>query len=393
MKYRNIFVLITTIALTSCSLSTRGKVNKLISEASDRYMPEQQYCYSLYLLQEARKEALNGFGSGSTTIVLQNYVNNYNRMMDSLKNVNSQSRHSDIETKAQSYICWLPEMRHIMELMPPEMQTQIKPEYNPFSVSIYYAASDASDAWYRSAQKESNKTKKLYKLLSCYYYTPDNQNIISALQNTYTNAIYHLIIKNTSNKEINGINVITDKVIPMIERPYQKPSLNKMMDSAGPYIEHPLSIQDYRIDIKQEPQKTGNNIVITLHLNKAERFSENYSQTVPEERQGAAQSCYDHPVLERDRDNVIRKTGLNETHCINTTYTYAVDTTQSGVNYTTVLDGVMTLTLNGRVVIKNQKIGASYSSADSTNDITQSWRDIVDQIEDAIRDVILSDNQ
>ena len=53
----------------------------------------------------------------------------------------------------------------------------------------------------------------------------------------------------------------------------------------------------------------------------------------------------------------------------------------------------MTLTLNGRVVIKNQKIGASYSSADSTNDITQSWRDIVDQIEDAIRDVILSDNQ
>ncbi|GEM_PF-1756573 len=63
-------------------------------------------------------------------------------------------------------------------------------------------------------------------------------------------------------------------------------------------------------------------------MSNAQRYSNACSRTKPEVRQGTQQTCVNVPVLERDKNNQVVKTGATESRCANGTYTYTVDTTE-----------------------------------------------------------------
>ena len=387
MKYKHLItILISTVMLTSCAETPQGKVSYNLKISSNQAgMNPYYYCYSVENLQDALAIAQTGPRAGLVTTVLQAYIDNYNKIINNIKHINAQSSIDDIRRKGDSYACWMPEMRRVIPLMTAEMQAQINPESYPSAANEQSAKNQAGEAFYQLAQKEKNKTVKLHDLLATYRYNPERKGLNNDLQTAYENATNHIIMKIAGDKSIGSEDVLSDGVIPGLRNYYNTQSLNDMKKAARDKdLPYPLDVDcmcHYVFDYPDSPQKTGTNFVITLRITKADSFVGNYSRTVPEERRGTEQHCYDVPVLSRDRNDKIVKTGETKSRCVDSSYTYTEDAVQSGTNHTTTLAGKMTMSINGRTILKNDDLIGYESTEDATVDsVKEAQFDIVQSI-------------
>lgn len=382
-----IIVLISTLLLSACAWTSRGKINRNLESASylaNKNSYSSSYCDSLDYLKGALAIAQAKGSTGLQAKVLQAYVDNYNKIIINLKYIHAQSSINDIWQKGESYACWMPEMHRVMPLMTAEMKAQIHPESYPSTAYEQKGRDLAGEAFYQLAQKEKNKTVKLHDLLATYRYSPGRKGLNHDLQTAYENATNHIILKNAGDRAIAGKDVLREGVIPGLRHYYAEKSLDERKKEASDrnkVLPYPLEVScmcHYVFDYPNAPQKTGTNFVITLRLTKAKRESGSYRRTAPEEREGVTQQCYDVPVFSRDGKGKKMKTGETKTRCVNSTYTYTENAVYSGTEYTTTLRGKIMMSMNGRTILKNQDIiGYESTESSSADSLAKAQNDIV----------------
>ncbi len=393
MKYKKIIILISTAALSSCAIMPSGKVAYKLRIASIEENGDLSlYCYRMQSIQEALAIAQTSFRPGLKTTVLQAYVDNYNKVMNNLKHIDANSDITKIRHKGESYACWMPEMRRVMPLMTTEMQTHINPEYYPSMENERREKNKTGEIFYAHAKKETNRTLKLHDFLTIYRYNPEREGLNKDLQAAYDNASIHLILKIVDDMSIGGEYVFKERVIPGLRNYFKPQSLEAMKKTAQDknyFPNFPLNLSfmsHYAFDYPDSPQKTGTNIVISLYVTDFENTAHQYSITVPEEKHGTVQQCYDVPTFSRDRKGKKVKTGKTQSRCVDSTYTYTEDFVQKGTSYTTYLTGKMTMSINGRTILRNDRI---ITSAD---DVQEAEKQMVRYIAYRIKEGIFSAN-
>lgn len=350
------------------------------------------YCDRLQPIQEALAIAQTSFRPGLETTVLQAYVDNYNKAMNNLKHIDANSDITNIRYKGESYACWMPEMRRVMPLMTTEMQAHINPEYYPSKENERGEKNKTGEAFYAHAKKEKNRTLKLHDFLTIYRYNPEREGLNKDLQTAYKNASIYLILKIVDDMSIGGEYVFKDRVIPEL-RDYPPPqSLEAMKKTAQDKDYFPLFplyveyMGNYAFNYPDSPLKNGTNIVVSLYVTDVKNTAHQYSITVPEEKHGTVQQCYDVPTFSRDHKGKKVKTGKTQSRCVDSTYTYTEDFEQKGTSYTTYLTGKMTMSINGRSVLRN------YSIVTSAGDVQEAEEKMVRLIAYKIKEGIFSVN-
>lgn len=391
MKKSNLLIIaLSGCLLTSCAVVTKVKVNRHLKESTKNII-SGDYCDGLESLKYALQTAESARRKTPVDTVLQSYVTNYNTVMQKVSSINEKSSIGEQQLKADTWKCWLPAMKKVASKMSPSLKSTIQPEFSLDRITFQQAGVPVSNAFYERATKQKNKTLKFYDLLMSYYYNRDRPMIEDELNKAYNNAKWHIIIKNSGDKYIDNEPILSHYIIPEINKSIKTRTINTLKSNIPAFYK----AQELIYDIQSTSQKTGNNIIVTLKSTKAKRTSSDFTRTVPVERTSTEQYCYDVDVYSRDDDekknrkiNLKRET---ERRCDDRTTTYTENTQESGTSNFTELSGTMTVTINGRTIVTNQRIDGSYQMENSNNDINYAagafadrvYKEIVRQIEAA----------
>lgn len=299
--------------------------------------------------------------------------------MQNVASINSKSSIDEQRKKAETWRCWLPEMRKIAPKMSASLKNTINPAFILDRLTLREVDVPLSNTFHERAITQKDSTKKFYDLLMSDYYNTDRPGIDDEVKKAYNKATSHVIIKNSGDKYIDGTPVLSNYIIPEVRRSIKVTSLNQLKNSATAYYDNP----EVLYDIQTSAQKTGNNIVVTLKSTNAKRTSNGFTRNIPVERTATEQHCYDVDIITKDDDHKDKKLNLKretERRCDDRTYTYTENVQETGVANYTELRGTMSITINGRTVVKNKAVTGSYKSENSDHDITYAASEFADHV-------------
>lgn len=356
------------LLLTACGLSTTAKVNKHLKYSTED-ITSGDYCAGLKNLQHALRTAESGRRQKPIETVLQNFVSNYNTVMQKVAPFNSQSSIDSQRLKADTWACWIPAMQETAPKMSASLKSGINPAYTLDRITLQDVTKPLSNAFHERALRQGDKKLKFYDLLMSYYYDSKRPDIIDEVQKAYDNATWHIIINNSGEKYIEGTPILANYIIPQIKRSIKVENLATIKSNIPASYDSKNNIYD----IQHTPHKTGNNVIVTLTGTSANRTSRDFIRDVPVERTATEQYCYDVDVYYRDDEDEKKKRPKirrdTERRCDDRTYTYIENTQETGVANYTELSGLMSISINGRSVVKNQTIYGAGHMENTSKDI------------------------
>lgn len=369
MKILRYFIVVSCmLLLTACGLSTTARVNKQLKHSTED-ITSGDYCSGLKKLQYALNTAESGRRQKPVETVLQNFVSNYNTVMQKVASINSQSDIASQRLKADTWACWIPAMQEVAPKMSASLKGGINPAFTVDRITLQEVTKPLSQAFHERALKQDDKKQKFYDLLMSYYYDSKRPDIVNEVQNAYANATWHIIINNTGEKYIDGTPILANYIIPEIKRSIKVETLATIKSNIPASYDSKNNIYD----IQYSPQKKGNNVIVTLKGTSANRTSRDFTRDIPVERTATEQYCYDVDVYYRDdEDEKKRKPKIRretERRCDDRTYTYTETTQESGVANNTDLSGLLSVSVNGRSVVKNKTIYGTGSVENTSKDI------------------------
>lgn len=375
-------IIFSVFMLSSCSLVTKYKVDNQL-QLSANNLSAGNYCTSLIKLNDALQLAEAGNSEWSQKVVLQNYIDSYNTVMDRVADINAQSAAARQRLKAETWRCWIPAMQEIAPKMTPTLKAKISPAYALDRVTVSEAERAAGNAYYRQSMKQNNKLAKFYDILMTYHYDNQKPNISDELRQAYNHAIGHIIIKNAKDGTLNGKPVITSYVMPQLTHSFKTLTLEELTKNIpAAYNKH-----EPFFDYENKNQKTGNNINITLRIGDIKRTVEDFRRNVPVEREAKTQRCYNVnvPIADNARKHDEHKKPLRtrtERRCDDYTTTYSENIVETGIRYNTWVTTHLSISINGHNHVNNKPLKGYATSENSGDDPVAVGKQIATMIYD-----------